>query len=173
MSDAASPGESARRDAALRAVAVLVLLAALFGMAVHYDTTRLDGTEGLVTKGALAADPTAYDGETVYVWLDAARVDGRTVYTEPLDGEWTLAVETDTSVSPGDVFQASGTFDATARRLVADRVVVHDGSNRLRMYAVSVVGGLLAVGAFLRRWRVEWRTLTVVPRGRNGGDGRG
>lgn len=160
-----------RRDHLVRAGVAAVLLCALFALCVHLDATRVDGTDLLVTKEALAASPEAYDGERVSVWLDVADVTDDGFSTPPLAGTVPLAVRSGAAVEPGDVVQVVGTVrvDGEGPRLDAERIVVHDGDNQRRMYVVSALGALLASGAFLRRWRVDRRELAFVPReGRDG-----
>jgi hypothetical protein len=162
---------ASHREVVGRVVVILVLLGALFAMAVHYDGARLDGTEHFLTKDALATNPDAYDGHRVYLWLDAARVTDGAVHTAPLAGAWSLTVETDDAVAAGDVIQVYGRFDAGERRVEAERVVVHDAGNRVRMYVVSALGGVLALGAFVRQWRPNRRRVAFVPRDATSQDG--
>ena len=73
-------------------------------------------------------------------------------------------------VDPGDVVQVFGVVTGDAR-IEATRLVVHERGNQRRMYVISAIGGLLAAGTFLRRWRVDWRRLAFVPRTDGGGGG--
>lgn len=160
-----------RRDGAKRLALAVVLVLALVGLAAHYDATRLANTESLTTVEAVVGPDPPGVGDRAYLWLTVESVaDSRLTVSSPA-GVPPLVVDasgietgTVARVAPGDVVQVFGVVTGDAR-IEATRLVVHDRGNQRRMYVISAIGGLLAAGAFLRRWRVDWRRLTFTSRG--------
>lgn len=160
-----------RRDAAIRLALALVLVGALVGLAAHYDVHRRSNTAVLTSVDAVVGPDPPGPGDEAYLWLTVASVDGdRVTARTPKSGSPLVVDATDLdprlveTVDPGDVIQAYGVVAAGERELAATRLVVHERGNRRRMYVVSALGGLLAAGAFLRRWRPDAGALAFVPR---------
>ncbi|WP_135820703.1 hypothetical protein [Halostella litorea] len=159
-----------------RAAVAVLLLAAIFGLCVHYDATeerRWDSP----TSDELAAEYDAHVGERTLVFGTVERVDSdartATVSVEHDGGEFAMTLRGfDRDVEPGGTVQAYGTLEAGRTMTVSESVVVNpDGGAALYKYAVSAVGALGILALFFRRWRVDPATLSFVPRdGSAGGD---
>lgn len=152
-----------------RAAAGVVLLAAVFGLCVHYDATeerRWDSP----TEDELAADYDAHVGERTLLFGTVERVDRdagtATVRVEHDGGEFTMRLRGfDRDVEPGGTVQASGSLEADRTVTVAETVVVNrDGGAALYKYGVSAVGALAILALFFRRWRIDARTRSFAPR---------
>jgi hypothetical protein len=161
-------------------------------MGVHYGSAWEDHADVRTSVGAIEADYGAYVDRPVYLWLTVesaseerivarsgggsgaprVTVTGSDAADSPVGGPVVTSVAAATAggaaLSPGDVIQVYGPLRPDYR-VEAERLVVHDGANRLRMLLVSAAGGLLAVAAFLRRWRFDPRRAAFVPR--EGDDG--
>ncbi|MFB6129287.1 MAG: hypothetical protein ABEJ28_00505 [Salinigranum sp.] len=162
-----------RRRAAYRVLGIAVLVAALLAMSVHYGAAWADHERYRTSVERIEANYDAYLGRPVYLWLTVdSTSDGGFVAGSGGGGTRRLAVASDANVSPGDVVQVYGVL-RPGDRVDAERVVVHDRGNRLRMDVVSGVGALLALGAFFSRWRVDRRSWAFVPRDATDPDGGG
>ncbi len=144
----------------LVATVALCLLAAglLVGFAV-----RFDGTPVYPDADAIDANYADRVGDRVHLW-------GTVVGDE--DGETVIAADdlrlrvTDpppSAVERGDQVQVEGRLRPD-RRLETRSYDVITGGERVRLYAVSAVGGLVAAGAFLRRFRLDRERWVFVPR---------
>ncbi len=145
-----------------RLAVTLVLCLLAVGLLVGY-AVRFDATPVYPDADAIDANYADRVGERVHLW---GTVGGEA------DGETVLAVDdlrlrvTDpppSAVARGDQVQVEGRL-APDRRLETRSYDVIPGGERVRLYAVSVVGGLVAAGAFLRRWRVDREDWVFVPR---------
>ena len=158
------------RHAARLAVAV-VCLTALFGLCVHYGATY-DRNWPHPTGDQLRDDYDAYAGERVLLFGEVQSVDREagTAVIHVTDSADAVAAELEIrgvpdDVGPGGTVQVYGVLEAD-RTMTPDRTVVvnRDGSATRYKLGVSVVGGLLAVGYFLRHWRLDLRTRAFEPR---------
>ena len=167
------------RDLAVRAAVIALLAGALLAMGVHYESQWEERERYRTTMAAIDADPDAYADRPVYLWMTVESASEERIVARTGSGADARRVIVDRpaagaaeSASPGDLVQVFGRLELVGcdgsdacYRLDAERVVVHDAGNRLRMYLVSAAGGLLALGAFLRRWRFDPRRAAFVPRG--------
>lgn len=161
-----------RRETVGRALGVAVLVVLLVAMMGHYHGAVLDERRHLASPARIDADYEAYRGGPVFLWLVADRTTDEGIVTRSEADGRPFVVLTDARAEPGDLVQVFGTLEADSR-IAAERVVVHDRGNRLRMFVLSGVGALLAAGAFLRRWTVDRRRLRFAPRERFASDDRG
>jgi hypothetical protein len=146
---------------ARRVAAAVVLLAAVAGACVHYGTL-VDDERPYPTGDEVAGAYDAYVGQEVYLWTDVTEVteSGVAVETKHLSLYVTRPVP---GAEAGDVLQVYGTL-RPGHEVAAERVVLSERGNRQWMFAVSGVAGVLALASLFRRWRVDWRTLTLEPR---------
>ncbi len=145
---------------------VLVALAVAGG--VHYDAAE-QRHRPYPTADQLYADYDAYVGEEALVFGTVESVDQAgtaTVTVEADAGTFTMQVlGFDADVEPGGVVQVYGTLQRD-HAIAAEEVgvVTRSPGERLFKYGISAVGGLLALAAFFRYWRVDWATTTFEPR---------
>jgi hypothetical protein len=146
---------------ARRVAAAVVLLAAVAGACVHYEVVAEDELP-YPSDEAVAGAYDAYVGQDVYYWTTVQRstADGVVIATDYFDLHLREPVP---RAKPGDVLQVYGTL-RPGHEVTAERVVRSPQTNRQWMYGVSGVAAALALAALFRRWRVDWRTLTLEPR---------
>jgi hypothetical protein len=147
-----------------RALAALVLVAAVAGLGVEYAATAPDRGP-YPAERAVAADYDAHVGERIALWATVRAVgpDGIVVASDA--GRLTV-VGSEARVTPGDEVQVVGRL-RPERRLVADRTVVSRAPERRYMFAVSALAALIAVGWTLARWRPDPDRLALVARDRD------
>jgi len=152
---------------------VVVLLAAVGGLCVHYDAT-FDDNAPYPSTDDLATDYEHYVGEETLVFGDVERVDAEaeraTVRVDSDEGEFELVVESFTErPQPGGVVQVYGTLEANYTMVATNVAVVNPaGVSKAYKYAVSVVGSVLVLVLFFRHWRVDTEGLAFELR--SGGD---
>jgi hypothetical protein len=146
-----------------RALAALVLVAALAGLAADYAATAPD-RDPAPAETAVAADYDAHVGERIALWATVRAVgpDGIVVASDA--GRLTV-VGSEATVAPGDAVQVVGRL-RPERRLAAERVVVSGAPERRYMFAVSGLAALVAAGWTLARWRPDRARLALVARDR-------
>ncbi|QLH81513.1 hypothetical protein [Halosimplex pelagicum] len=153
----------------VRLVGVVALLGVLGGLCVHYDATAPTHSPYPETE-ALATDYGSHVGEDTLLFGTVRRVDAAadraTIRVDSDEGTFEMTVHGFTErVRPGGVVQVYGTL-GEGRIVDASTVAVVNpaGGSKGYKYAASAVGALLVVGLFLRRWRVDWRSLTFEVR---------
>ncbi|WP_440764297.1 DNA-binding protein [Natronorubrum sp. DTA7] len=163
---------------AARIVVSTLLLAALFGLCVHYGGAYDDNWPH-PTGDQLRDEYDAYAGERVLLIGSVQSVDGETIEIHVTDSADEVAAELEIyglekTVAPGGTVQVYGVLESD-RTMTADETVVVDRDSAAFDYKLvtSVVGVLLAIGSFGRHWTVNPRTLAVEPRGRDVGERRG
>ncbi len=153
-------------SAAVRALAILVLLAVLGGLFVVAGTDRPNPDAGdYPSADEVGPNPDAYVGDPV-------SLGGRVVATDPVvvavpygtGGTYRARVTgLDRPVSEGDYVTAFGTLSDPST-LAVDRVILREPWEMWYMYLVSFVGGAWVLARILRRWRFDADRLAVVPR---------
>lgn len=146
----------------VRLVAIVLLLGVVGWHLVDY-AAHVDERHVYPTPSELDSAYTEHVGTEIDVWVTVAerRPGGFTT-----TGGWTVeATEMPANLDPGDSVQVFGVAHPD-HHVVAERLVVTDRENRQYMFAVSVVGLLLAAGTALRHWRFEPGSLSFVPRDR-------
>jgi hypothetical protein len=154
-----------------RLSAVAVLLALTLGLCVHYGATY-DENWPQPTSDQLADDPDGWDGEQVLLSGVVETVD---------ENQFSMRVGTDAvavarvvtvrdarvDAEPGGVVQVFGELSERGTVQRADRVVVVVASAErpLSTYAIVLLGIGTVAALFRRHWRIDLRTLTVIPRG--------
>ncbi|SDJ56148.1 single stranded DNA-binding domain-containing protein [Natronorubrum texcoconense] len=153
----------------VRIVVSTLLLAALFGLCVHYGGAYDDNWPH-PTGDQLGAEYDAYAGERVLLIGSVQSVDGETIVIHVTDSADEVAAEleidgVDEPVAPGGTVQVYGVLESD-RTMTADETVVVDRDANAYGYKLgtSIVGVLLAIGYFGRHWTVNPRTLAVEPR---------
>ena len=150
---------------------LVVVLLVTFALAsgVHYDAWDDHHWEYPTDEG-LYDDYERYVGEQAFLFGAVRSVDREaseaTVEIDSDDGKFELLVrEIDVDVEPGGTVQVYGSLE-TDKTVVASEVVVVERSpaDRLFKYGVSAAGAALALGAFFRYWRSDWRRLRFEPR---------
>jgi hypothetical protein len=151
-------------------IAVL-LLGAVLGMGVHYDTEQSTHYPYPDTTD-LKISPEGHLNTQVFVFgtVEEINEDQNTarVRIDTDEGPFTAEVtrfSTQRNVQPGGVVQVVGTFQGEYL-IEADtvRVVNPAGASYIYKYAVSVVAAGLIMVLFFRYWRVNIRTLSVEER---------
>jgi hypothetical protein len=124
---------------------------------------QFEGTDAYPDAEGIDADYDAHVGETLHIWGEVtAAEEGHVVVTaDALSLRVTDPGPDDVAV--GDQVQVYGRL-APDRRLVTTASDVQSPEALRNMYAVSVVGIVLAAGSFLRRWRVDTDRWAFVPR---------
>lgn len=157
----------------VRVLLIGLLIAATFGLAVHYGATYDDNWPYPETE-AVAENPAAYDGERILFIGQVESVDpdvNEIVYRPDDDLDFTLRVTNfDDHVEPGGTVHVYGPIqDDGAVHLAQSTVVVneHPGDSRYKLF-MSGLGAILAAGLFLYYWRIDWRTLSFRERERDG-----
>ncbi|QLK26830.1 DNA-binding protein [Natrinema zhouii] len=155
---------------ASRIVIVAALLLVLGGLCVHYGATYDDNWPHPTGDQLQERGTEPFVGERVLLFGEVRAIDGDTISIHVTDDNDAVAAELEvydihTRVEPGGVVQVYGVLESETV-LRADRtVVVNRGPNAAAFkLGASVVGLLLAVGYFLRHWRIEIRELTFRPR---------
>lgn len=147
----------------------LLLAVALLGLVlttgIHYDVAH-ERHAPYPSNGQIDRNYGQFVGEQVLFFgrvLDVGETNGTaTIAVGTGSGEFTMQVSNFTAdVASGGHVQVYGELQEN-RTLAATRVVVveRSGSDRLRKYALSGGGALLALVSFFRRWRIEWSSLT-------------
>jgi len=116
-------------------------------------------------------DPEAYDGTKLLLFGRVTAVDRAdrsvTIVASPLRVE---ARDVDSDVledlEPGASLQVYGTLGAGSSVIDTERTVVDYGGPGDKRYTrlTSILGALCALVAFLRYWRIDWRSLRFEPR---------
>jgi hypothetical protein len=145
-----------------RALAVVCLVTLLSVLVLHYSAAGATHVTTLSSREKVVS-PAAHVGDSVYFWTRADTVAAGTM-TVTVAGTRLTVVDVGADVDPGDVVQVAGTIRPGAT-VAADQVVVSPRERRSRLYGVSVLGLLLAVGGFLRAWTVDVTDAGFVPRG--------
>lgn len=143
-----------------------ICLTALVGLCVHYGATY-DENWPHPTGDQLRDDYDAYAGERVLLIGEIQSVDREagTAVIHVTDSADAVAAELEISgvdevadnIGPGGTVQVYGVLE-TDRTVTPDRTVVVNRDSSAVQYklATSVVGGLVAVGYFLRHWRLTF-----------------
>ena len=157
----------------VRLFGVVVLLAAVGGLGVHYDVTAEDHYP-YPTSEDLATDYERYVGEETRLFGDVERVDADAeramIRVTSDEGNFELLVERFTErVQPGGVVQVYGTLEADYTMSATNVAVVNPaGASKAYKYAVSVVGAALVLALFFRHWWFDTESLAFELR--SGGD---
>lgn len=162
---------------AARVAVAAVCLAALLGLCAHYGAAY-DENWPHPTGDQLRDDYATDAGERVLLFGEVRSVDREadTAVIRVTDDADDVAAEIEIRGVPdglesGGVVQVYGVLEAdeterTDGTMTPDRTVVvnRDSGARLYKLGTSVVGGLLAVGYFLRHWTLDPRALAFEPR---------
>jgi hypothetical protein len=156
-------------NARYRIAGIAVLLVLLLGSCGIYD---ISGRWSSPSPEAIADDPGAYDGQQVMLFAIVEAIDEEsgtvTITAEGRRIEIREARQrTLQRVEPGAAIQVHGRLGEDATVLQADRIVVDYRTTRERQltWLLSIAGALVAVGAFLWHWRIDWRGLRFERRG--------
>jgi hypothetical protein len=156
-------------DRRYRVVGIALLLAGTAGVCVWYGATD---RWAYPSPADIAADPAAYDGEEVLLFAEVTALDRSAGRLSVRAGPREFVVRgLDTGTLEGiervAALQVHGRLGERSTVLVADRVVVdyRNGTDRAYVYAMSVLGGMLAAARFLRTWGVDPRRGRFFARG--------
>jgi len=156
MTTAADARDVHRLVAAL--VCCLLALALLVGFAA-----RFDGTPASPDADAIDASYADRVGDRVHLWGTVVGEEGGETVIAAGSLRLRVTDPPPSAVDRGDQVQVEGRL-APDRRLETRSYDVIQGEERVRLYAVSVVGGLVAAGAVLRRFRLDREEWVFVPR---------
>ncbi|PCR90463.1 DNA-binding protein [Natrinema ejinorense] len=157
---------------ATRVVVVAALLLVLGGLCVHYGATYDDNWPHPTGDRIQDAGLEQSVGDRVLLFGEVRSVDAEaeTITIQVTDDSGEVAAELEvrgvaSDVKSGGDVQVYGLLESETE-LAADRTVVvnRDPSATTYKLGASVVGLLLAVGYFLRHWRVTGRELAFEPR---------
>lgn len=147
-----------------RILAIGIILVVIAGLCVAYGGLGPNPDMGSYPDtGHLAEDYDAYLGEQ-------AEVGGTVIETDPVVIEADAKGTTVTFVLEGAPSVERGQHVSVFATVHPDHLEVHDAVvrdawERLYMYAVSLVGLLLAIGYGVRTWQIDWRQLQLRPSG--------
>ncbi|WP_226479842.1 DNA-binding protein [Natrinema amylolyticum] len=155
-----------------RLIIVAALLVVLGGLCVHYDAAYDENwphpTGDQIQEQGL--EPFVGDRLLLFGEVRTVDSDAKTATIHVMDDSDEVAAElevrgVDSDVKPGGVMQVYGTLESETV-LRADRTVVVNRGPDATAYKLgaSVVGLLLAIGYFLRQWRVNLREFAFEPR---------
>jgi hypothetical protein len=153
-----------------RVLVAVLLVAVVAGAGVHYDIA--EPTQWPYPTGNELADTyePAVDEQTLLLGeVQSIDNDDNTaiVTVEHDTGTFDMRVTNfDVTVTPGATIQVYGTLQPDYTIGAQSVVIVNPaGSSTTYKYAVSVVGALLVLAVFFRRWRFDTETRGFVPRG--------
>lgn len=154
-----------------RAVAVLLLLAVLFGLMISFGTLSPALSLGAYpSEDNLAANNDAYIGQPVQVVGTIAETNPVVIAVEydyyaagaAHVGTLTLTVtDVTTPVTPGQVVQVYGVARPN-RHIAARNVVTVPTVNFAYMYGISALAGLWVFVRLARDWRLDWQRGAVT-----------
>jgi hypothetical protein len=145
-----------------RLLAGLALAVVCLGLVVGYGL-QFNGTTAYPNATAIDANYDQRVGDRVHLW---------TTVVDERDGWVVLGADRlrlratappPSAVTPGDQVQVLGRL-APDRRFETTAAHVQSSGRVTYMYGVSLVGGVVAAAAFLRRWRVDPTGWRFVPR---------
>ncbi|USZ71503.1 DNA-binding protein [Natronosalvus halobius] len=156
---------------AVRLGLLTVCLLAAVGLAVHYGATY-DENWPHPTGDQLEGNVDDYTGERILLFgeVHAVEDDALVVHVtnDADDVVLELTVHGSTPVEPGGVVQVYGVLEADQTMTPDEVVVVNANPSRTRYkHLVSLLGGLLVAGYFLRHWRVDVARVGFEPRHRD------
>ncbi len=164
------------RSHRLLALTLLILVAT--ALCIHYGGAYEQNWPH-PTGEQLAEDPDGWDGEAVLLFgtVTDQTDDGFVIEVSTESGEIASVVEvhgSETTVTSGGVVQVYGELSEQGTVQHAESIVVVNDDTRAGQYklAVSVLGVLLAAGAFLWYWRIEWGQIRFAVR-QSGGENNG
>lgn len=146
-----------------RVALIAVLLVALTGLLVWYDTLDPDRADNNLPEASDVKDnPGTYVAERVSVGGTVVETDPLTIEDEGL----TFVIENaaaDSKVEAGDRLRVHGTLDAN-NHIDVSTTIHSEPWEYYYMYVVSLVAGLWVLGRGLNRWTVDSTNWSVVPR---------
>jgi hypothetical protein len=146
---------------------ITVLSVGVLATGVHYAANH-DRHWPYPTGDDIATDYSEQVGQEVLLFGTVRSNDNRktTIAVSHANGSVTMEVENfDKSVQPGGTVQVFGELQPSQTIKARNVVVVNPTKDSaLYKYAVSSVGALLVVGAFLREWRLDTETVSFEVR---------
>lgn len=155
-------GSGLARPDVQRLVVGGVLCLCCLGLVVGFGHV-FEGSSAYPDAVAIDANYDDRVGDRVHLWgVVAGEEAGRVVVrVGPL--RLRVSEPPPSAVAPGDGIQIYGRLDP-GERFETTAYHVQSSGRVVYMYGVSVVGGLVAAGAFLRRWRIDRERWAFVPR---------
>lgn len=158
---------------------VAALLVVASGLCVHYGAVYDENWPHPTGEQLEERGTEPFVGERVLLFGEVRSVDADAdEITIHVSDDGAVAAELEVSgvekrVEPGGVVQVYGLLESETE-LRADRTVVvnRDPSATAYKLGTSLLGVLLAVGYFLRQWRVNVREVAFEPRAGDPEDGR-
>lgn len=152
------------KDAVRRTVGWSALVLLLVAMCVHYGAVAdVEGHDRTQVDHRKLAAYEAHLGEQLYFWATVVE-DTETGMVARSQGHRLEITGTDTTVRRGDAIQVLGTIQPGGT-VLAERVVVSSQSHLRYLYGISALGALVTALLFCRRWKIDWESITVAPRG--------
>ena len=146
----------------MRRLVALLVLGVVAGALVVGFGAAFNGTDAYPDADAIDAEYASHAGETVHLWGEVTAVDGGTVVRVGDTLSLRVSDPQPEAVAVGDGVQVYGTLRSD-RRFDTAAYHVQTPDEVRNMYLVSIVGIVLAAGAFLRRWRVDTDRWAFVP----------
>lgn len=156
--------------AASRIVIVAALLLVLGGLCIHYGATYDDNWPHPTGDPLQERGIEPFVGERVLLFGEVRTVDSDSITIHVPDDNNEVAAELEVHnihdrVEPGGVVQVYGVLESETVLRAERTVVVNRGPNAAASkLGASVVGLLLAVGYFLRHWRIDIHNFAFQPR---------
>ncbi|MFC6872865.1 hypothetical protein [Halobellus marinus] len=147
----------------MRRLPVLVVLCLLLAGLVAGFGIQFNGSDSYPDAEAIEEEYPSHVGERIHLWGAVVGVDDGTVVVGTEGLRLRVTSPRPDAVAVGDQIQLYGTL-APDRRFETTAYHVQSTGDRQYMYGISVVGSLLAAGAFLRRWRIDTDGWRFVPR---------
>ena len=138
------------------------LCLALVGLVVGFGV-EFNGTPAYPDAEGINENYNSYVGDRAHLWGGVVDQQDGSVVIQIQSLKLELSSPPPSSVGTGDLIQVYGEFRPN-HRMEVHEYHVQSPSDRRYMYGISIVGGLLAAGAFLRRWRVDFDRVWFVPR---------
>lgn len=153
-------------------VALVVALALVLGVMLVHHESGFDDAWPHPDGDQLEASIDAWDGEDILVIEEVEDTAGDVleVAVENEDEEVVMELTVEDAavdVEPGGTVQVYGKLDVDGGTMAAENVVVvnRDRSDHHYKLAMSGAGLLVAMGFFLRQWRIDLRGLCLRKRG--------
>jgi hypothetical protein len=156
-----------------RVLTIVLLLALTLGVCVQYD--RADRWS-YPSQEELNGGLDRYDGQEVMLFVTVADTDrqrGRVTDEELSFAVSVASIEGQTAdrIEAGGEIQVYGAVDADENVVTAQRVVIdyQNTGDWLYLAVTSLLGVILALAHLVRYWRPDLSTLSLEPRGEDGG----
>ncbi|WP_311171834.1 hypothetical protein [Halobellus ordinarius] len=145
-----------------RLPAFIALVVILAGLVVGFGF-QFNGSDAYPDSEAIGEEYSTHVGEKAHLWGEVVGIEDGSVVIGFEGLRLRVTAPKPGTVAVGDQVQIYGTL-APDRQFETTAYHAQSPADRTYMYGVSVLGSLLAAGAFLRRWRIDTDEWQFVPR---------